>query len=70
LIATASMDSTVKVWDLRQNTTSAVFTFQGHKDGVYDLAISPDGNWIASGGLDGSLKVWEILGGKMVNELP
>lgn len=34
------------------------------------VAISPDGQWAASGGDDGTLKIWEIGTGKIVNELP
>jgi katanin p80 WD40 repeat-containing subunit B1 len=34
------------------------------------LAISPDGQWVASGGVDGKLKIWEITTGRAVYELP
>lgn len=37
---------------------------------VRDIAISPDGRWIASGGVGGSLKIWEMDTGKIVKELP
>ena len=70
MIATASKDSNVKIWDIRASTSQAVFTFQQHTDIVRDIAISPDGRWIASGGVGGSLKIWEMDTGKIVKELP
>lgn len=69
MIATASKDSNVKIWDLRTSNRQAVFTFEQHTDTVRDIAISPDGRWIASGGVEGSLKIWEMDTGKIVKEL-
>lgn len=63
MIATSSKDHTVKIWDLRQRNNQAVFTFAEHTSEVKDVAISPDGRWVASGGIDGSLKIWEISSG-------
>jgi WD40 repeat protein/tRNA A-37 threonylcarbamoyl transferase component Bud32 len=46
-IASASADSTVKVWDAA--TGKEILTFKGHTTGVASLAFSPDGRWLASG---------------------
>ena len=70
MIATASADSNVKIWDLRASNSQAIYTYQEHTDTVRDLAISPDGQWVASGGVDGKLKIWEITTGRAVYELP
>lgn len=70
LIATASHDSNVKVWDLRAANNQAIYTFTEHPDVVKDLSISPDGKWIGSGGGDGVIKIWEISTGKMINNIP
>ena len=69
-IVTASADSTVKIWDVRSSFKHPIYSFEQHQGTVNSVAISPDGNWIASGGDDGSLKIWEIGSGKIVNELP
>jgi len=61
------MDSNVKIWDLRASNNQAMYTFTGHNDVVRDLAISPDGKWVSSGGADGDIKVWEINTGKIIN---
>lgn len=37
---------------------------------VKDVAVSPDGRWIASGGIGGVVKIWELDTGKVVYELP
>ena len=49
-IASASGDSTIKLWDAV--TGEDVFTLRGHR-GVLDVAYSPDGQQIASAGTDG-----------------
>ena len=35
-------------------------SFQGHKDGVWSIAYSPDGKHIVSGSLDKTIRIWDI----------
>jgi WD40 repeat protein len=42
---------------------------EGHDDRVYALAFSPDGKWLASGGRDGSCRIWEWPSGREVRQL-
>ena len=43
---------------------------QGHTDGVRALAFSPDGSRLASGGADGSLRIWDVAQGVPIEALP
>jgi len=44
-------------------------TLSAHADGVHAVAYSRDGAWIASGGKDGTVKVWDAATGRLVRAL-
>jgi WD40 repeat protein/serine/threonine protein kinase len=49
-------DSTVKV---SNSAAQAVRILRGHTSWIMGLAFSPDGEWIASASLDGTVKIWK-----------
>ena len=51
----------VEMWDL--DTGTKVCDFKGHKNWVYSLAFSHDGNWLATGGWDRTVKLWDAVSG-------
>ncbi|WP_193193800.1 eIF2A-related protein [Nostoc sp. MG11] len=66
LIASASADSTIKLWRL---DGSLVKTLTGHEDVVNSVSFSPDGQIIASASQDKTVKLWSREG-QVLKTLP
>jgi WD40 repeat protein/tRNA A-37 threonylcarbamoyl transferase component Bud32 len=60
-VASASMDSTVRIWDA--TTGGNVLVYSGHKTKVETLAVSPDEAYIASGDGSGKILIWDAITG-------
>ena len=56
LLASASVDSTVQLWNLDTNTLQA--TLRGHTSNVLNVAFDPNGALLASGSADGTVRLW------------
>jgi transducin (beta)-like 1 len=59
-LATASFDSTVKIWDPVNG--NELLSISVHKQPVYSVAFSPCGDYIASGSFDCSVAVSHVTG--------
>jgi Prp8 binding protein len=46
----------VQCWDLRKNEEE--YVMEAHKDTVTGLALSPDGSYLLSNGMDNTGMVW------------
>ncbi|XP_066092130.1 WD repeat-containing protein 17 isoform X3 [Saccopteryx bilineata] len=65
LLATASFDGTIKVWDI--NTMTAVYTSPGNEGVIYSLSWAPgDLDCIAGGTSQNGAFIWDVKKGKMV----
>ncbi|KAH8990194.1 WD40 repeat-like protein [Lactarius hatsudake] len=58
LVATASFDSTARLWDA--DTGICLQAFTHHKKPIYSIAFSPDGRWLATGGGDGWVHLYDV----------
>nr|XP_034815336.2 WD repeat-containing protein 17 isoform X6 [Pan paniscus] len=65
LLATASFDGTIKVWDI--NTLTAVYTSPGNEGVIYSLSWAPGGlNCIAGGTSRNGAFIWNVQKGKII----
>ncbi len=62
MIATASEDKTVRLWDTHLGTHSTVF--EGHTREVTSVVFSPDGNMIATVSMDNTVRLWDTQTGE------
>ncbi|KAL8697390.1 MAG: hypothetical protein Q9201_007146 [Fulgogasparrea decipioides] len=52
--------------ELRPFPTTCATIFRGHEGRVRSIAVDPSGVWLASGGDDGTIRIWELLTGRQL----
>jgi WD40 repeat protein len=75
-ILSGSFDRSMKLWNASDGKLIREFkgykekeSEKGHRDGIFSLAISPDGKLVVSGSSDRSIKLWNMADAKVVREL-
>lgn len=68
-LVSGSLDRTIKMWELstpRNGTNTGaskggkcIKTFEGHRDFVLSVALTPDANWVLSGSKDRGVQFWD-----------
>jgi len=59
-------DGNIAVWDLHSQTL--IRQFQGHTDGASCIDISNDGNKLWTGGLDNTVRSWDLREGRQLKQ--
>jgi len=67
ILLTASLDTTVRLWDLAKKKEK--FRFCGHRAGVVDLAYSEHYRFLLSAGIDHDVCVWSPFADRLVFKL-
>ena len=67
LVVTGSFEGVVRVGPVTGEEPHLLY---GHEGEVNGVAVSPDGRWIASGGVDGTIHLWPMPEGPPFHTLP
>jgi WD40 repeat protein/tRNA A-37 threonylcarbamoyl transferase component Bud32 len=68
LLASASADGSVRLWDTRRDGP-AWKVLAGHPGGASHVAFLRDGRGLVSSGMDGSVRVWDVGSGKLLSTI-
>jgi WD40 repeat protein len=68
LVIAAAGPRRIRIWEVANG--QSVRTLPGHKGGTSSIVFSPDGRHLASGGLDGNVKVWDVATWNEKRSLP
>ncbi|MBK9750066.1 MAG: hypothetical protein IPO91_25285 [Chloroflexi bacterium] len=63
-IISASIDSTLRVWN--KDTGTTLLVLEGHQGTVNGCDVHPQGTMIASASVDGTIRLWDMLTGKLL----
>ncbi|XP_051139450.1 WD40 repeat-containing protein HOS15-like isoform X2 [Andrographis paniculata] len=64
VLASASFDSTIKLWESEHGRL--LHSLDGHREPVYSVAFSPNGEFLASGSLDRCLHIWSVKEARII----
>ncbi len=67
ILVSGDHSGTVQVWDTVQK--KAILTLASDADRIVNLAISPDGQYVASGSDDRLIRIWNLESGRLIRTL-
>ncbi len=65
MLASASKDQTIKLWQIAAGTTTPLHSLTGHAGMVNSAIFSPQGSTLITGGSDKTIKLWQVATGNM-----
>ena len=54
---------------LASRLDSSLATFVGHEHHVWSVTYGPDGSWLVSGSIDGTVKQWDVASGRVLRTM-
>jgi WD40 repeat protein len=69
LLATACKQGPVLLWQMVGDEIHFLYTLEGHTDAVVSVAFDPNGQRLASGSYDQTIRLWAVDGGKLLHVL-
>jgi WD40 repeat protein len=68
-VATASGDSTVRLWNTQSDGEEQDFVFRNHIAPVYTVTFFPSSDKLVSGSVDKSIIVWDVIKGAVLHQI-
>lgn len=59
-----SLDGSVKLWRLSETQFDEVKKLNGHRMGILKIDISTDHQMVASSGMEGTIRLWDLQTGE------
>jgi WD40 repeat protein/DNA-binding SARP family transcriptional activator len=73
-LATAHEDSAARIWELdgatREQPLAPSHVLAGHTGTAWDAAFNPAGDWLATLGFDGTVRLWDAASGEEMLAIP